>query len=148
MSKGKKKPNLVLKEKKKVEDFILDKISGEKFVNYLISIGELTKQDKEQKYGDVIKDKCRYFATWGLATVAGPDRDIQKDFKIHEGSVQGNHHVWLEYKGFYVDGTIAQFYPDKKDIFITSKLSGKSVYRSHGSYSLVEWFDKEENRLY
>lgn len=144
----KKKPNSLIKERKKVEEFIFAKITEDSFVDYLINIGELTNEVKNLQHGEIIKGKCRYFATWFVAAMAGKDKDLQKEFKIHEGTVNGKHHVWVEYKDFFIDGTITQFYPNKDKIHLTRKDSSKGIYRSLGSYSLLEWFHKEEKSLF
>jgi len=134
------------KRKKEVEEFVHSKVSGRKFLDYMIMINELTEEKANMPYSHAIYNKCRYFVTWCLVHLTGPNRTLQKEFSIHEGNINGHHHVWLEYKGFYIDGTLAQFYPEKEGILVISKDEANPLhYYSQATYSLIAWIEKEEN---
>lgn len=120
-------------------------LTAQDFLQHLIEFNVITKAEAEKEYAEAIYGKCRYFAPWFIVSVAGANPTIHRKFIIHEGRVQGRHHVWLEYDGkYFIDGTIAQFLPEKTNIEVFAKTDVEDLYHTEATYFLAEWFDREE----
>ncbi|WP_214688319.1 MULTISPECIES: hypothetical protein [unclassified Exiguobacterium] len=119
--------------------------ASEHFIRHLIEWNVLDVDAYQKPYGENVHRKCRYFAPWYIVMVAGKNKELQRQFLIHEGTVYGNHHVWLEFENrFIIDGTLSQFIKTADDIQILEIESCTVPYLSLKTFSLGEWLEKEE----
>lgn len=121
--------------------------SAEMFMQQLVR-WEIVKTPLQQiEYATEVKGKCRYFAPWVVATLIEEHPSLQDKFLIHEGTVQGKHHVWVEYEDHYIDGTLVQFDASQSNMSVMPKNEAYPLYGNSDVYTLLEWFEHDEATL-
>ena len=98
-------------------------------------------------YSKTVYNKCRDATAWAIGHLAKKNKSYLFSFKVLEGYVEGKHHVWLKVKDYYIDLTLAQFFPNapREAVFKENDVK-ESLYVGVEEYKIKDWIALESKR--